>query len=112
MAYSPNNRFIVSTDIAGLIWFYDAVTQKTVGKPLSDHTTCIMSIEFSLDGSHLVSASLDRSARVWDVTAGKQVGEPLWHDGVVKTAVFSPNGHRIVTGSNDSKIYIWERQEA
>ena len=39
-----------------------------------------------------VTASDDKSARVWDARTGKPVTEPLKHRDEVRTAAFSPDG--------------------
>ncbi|MDO5066416.1 MAG: WD40 repeat domain-containing protein [Propionibacteriaceae bacterium] len=41
---------------------------------LRGHAGGITSVQFSTDGSHLVSLSTDRTVRVWDVATGTQVG--------------------------------------
>ena len=54
---------------------------------------------FSPDGRRIVTASDDKTARVWDAESGKPVGEPMRHEDVVYAASFSPDGRRIVTAS-------------
>ena len=62
------------------------------------------SAAFSPDGKRIVTASADKTARVWDAETGKPIGEPLkGHDGIVCSAAFSPDGKRIVTASQDKR---------
>lgn len=43
------------------------------------------------------------------MSSGKQVGEPLvGHDDSVNSVAYSPDGTRIVSGSNDRTIRIWD----
>jgi WD40 repeat protein len=50
----------------------------------------------------IVTASKDKTARIWDADAGKAIGKPLQgHTGWVLSAAFSPDGKRIVTASRD-----------
>ena len=43
-----------------------------------------MSAAFSPDGKRIVTASSDKTARVWDAETGKPIGEPLkGHEGGV-----------------------------
>src|SRR5262249_14384406 len=50
-----------------------------------------LNASFSPDGRWIVTASADRTARVWDASNGKAIGEVLRHDGQIKSAVFSPD---------------------
>ena len=63
---------------------------------------------FSPDGSRIVTASQDKTARVWNAFTGTQLTPPLKHDDEVFVALFSPNGQRIVTASSDHSARIWD----
>lgn len=67
----------------------------------------ILTIDFSPDGKHVVTASSDGTARVWNTTGS---GEPLvlrGHAGPVWSASFSSDGRHIVTVSKDGTARIW-----
>ena len=59
------------------------------------------SAAFSPDGKRIVTASDDKTARVWEAATGKSIGDPLeaMKDAVL-SAAFSPDGKRIVTASS------------
>jgi WD40 repeat protein len=63
--------------------------------------------EFSPDGQRVVTASYDKTARVWDARTGQPLTEPLWHESLVQSAQFSPDGQRVVTASNDKTARVW-----
>ena len=67
-----------------------------------------VSSAFSPDGSRVVSANLDGTARIWDVRDGQTLHVLLGHGGAVYSAVFSPDGARIVTASEDETARIWD----
>ena len=71
-------------------------------------TEAVSSAAFSPDGTRIVTASQDKTARIWDAATGQPIGEPLKHDGCVFGAVFSPDGTRIVTASSDKTARIWD----
>jgi hypothetical protein len=55
----------------------------------------------------VVTASSDKTARVWDARTGQPVGAPLEHAADIWSAVFSPDGTRIVTASRDKTARVW-----
>jgi WD40 repeat protein len=62
---------------------------------------------FSPDGTRIVTASYDKTARVWNADG---TGKPLLlegHQDVVYSAAFSPDGERIVTASWDKTARVW-----
>jgi WD40 repeat protein len=62
---------------------------------------------FSPDGKHVLTSSDDGTARLWDVSSGRQLqvfSEPSGE--VVNDAWFSPNGAWIVTASDDGTARI------
>ena len=61
------------------------------------------------DGKRIVTASYNKTVRIWDAPAGKLSSEPLkGHEGAVYSAAFSPDGKRIVTASQDKTARIWD----
>ncbi|MBI4664728.1 MAG: protein kinase, partial [Verrucomicrobia bacterium] len=78
---------------------------KLVG--LSFHQGVIPHLEFSPDGRRLVTASGDRTARVWDAHTGEPLTPPLRHSAEVGYASFSPDGSRVVTATQDFTAQVW-----
>jgi WD40 repeat protein len=73
------------------------------------HDAAVDSAQFSLDGKRIVTASEDKTARVWDAQTGQPLTEPLKHEGWVGSAQFSPDGKRIVTASLRT-ARVWDAQ--
>jgi hypothetical protein len=80
-----------------------------VDEPIKGHDSFVHSVAFSPDGGRIITASHDKTARIWDAATGKPIGEPLaGHDEAVYCAAFSPDGKRVVTGSDDHTARIWD----
>jgi WD40 repeat protein len=63
---------------------------------------------FSYDGTRLVTASADYTARLWDVRTGLPIGGTLNHKDKVTAARFSRDGKRVVTASWDFTAQVWD----
>jgi WD40 repeat protein len=80
------------------------------GRPIAElagHTGAVSSAAFSPDGSRIVTASDDNTARVWSAREGRAGAVLAAHAGKVVNAVFSPDGSRIATGSADKTARLW-----
>jgi WD40 repeat protein len=75
---------------------------------LSGHTTAVWTAVFSPDGGHIVTASGDGTARLWD-RDGKPLAVLQGHTHAVTSAVFAPDGGRILTASRDGTARLWDR---
>jgi hypothetical protein len=80
------------------------------------HTDVISSVAISADGTRIVSGSLDRTVKVWDVQSGKDILTLKGHTGNVFSVAISPDGKRIVSGGADSvrgkpgEVKVWDAQ--
>ena len=66
-----------------------------------------MHVAFSADGTRLLTASTDHTARVWNTASGQAITEPLEHGETVRHAEFSPDGKLAVTASADNTARLW-----
>ena len=77
---------------------------------LKGHTGGILAIAFSPDGEKIVTASNDKTARIWDAKSGKELHALKGHTEEVNSASFSPDGKKIVTASWDKTARIWDAE--
>jgi WD40 repeat protein/serine/threonine protein kinase len=75
---------------------------------LRGHTDMVMRASFSADGLRIVTASLDRTAKVWNAATGTVLLTLKGHTDRLYSASFSPDGSRIVTGSADQTAKVWD----
>jgi WD40 repeat protein len=75
---------------------------------LFGHEGSLNQASFSPDGSRVVTASHDRTARIWDVRSAEAIAVLRGHQGVVVTAEFSPDGKRVLTAAEDATAGIWD----
>jgi hypothetical protein len=95
--FSPDGkRIATASGFTARVW--DAETGTVVLEPLR-HPSWVEHVEFSPDGSRLVTTCADRGVRVWDATTGIQISEPMQvHSKYIFffSAQFSPDGKWIV----------------
>jgi energy-coupling factor transporter ATP-binding protein EcfA2 len=76
---------------------------------LNGHEDGLTNAAFSPDGTRIVTASRDKTARLWDAATGRPIGAPFeGHENTVRSATFSPDGKRIVTASQDTTARLWD----
>lgn len=63
---------------------------------------------FSSDGRYVITASDDKTARVWTAGTGQPAGKPLVADAEVLDAAFSPDGAYVAAISADWVLHIWD----
>jgi WD40 repeat protein len=70
----------------------------------------VNSASFSADGRRLVTAGIDRTARVWDAKSGAALVVLKGHQSEVIVAAFSPDGKHILTASGDATARLWDAE--
>ena len=87
-----------------------AIFQSNTHAVLKGHTDPVWSAAFSPDGKRVATASLDRTARLWDAETGKQIAVLQAHAGAVRSAAFSPDGKRVATAFDDGTARLWDAE--
>jgi len=103
-----NPTFAQSRTAAALSVFQDIRAADLQLAVLAGHADRVFAAAYSPDGMHIVTASGDRTARVWDARTGAQIAVLAGHGDIVESAVYSPDGTRIVTASDDGTARIWD----
>ena len=119
-AFSPDGRLVAIPDNNTVV-VRDANTGEREDRIFQGHSAAVQSVAFSADGRRIVTASDDRTARVWDLQTGGQIAALTEHTAPVRSAVFSPDGLRVVSTqtpqrsgnvtivtSNDSVALLWD----
>ena len=60
--------------------------------PSAATPTAVISAAYSPDGTQIVTASDDETARIWDAATGQEVRHLSGHTDAVSSAAYSPDG--------------------
>ena len=68
---------------------------------LEGHSGPVNAVSVTSDGNYAVSASSDKTLKVWDLKTGKEVHTLKGHSGSVNSVSVTPNGNYAVSASDD-----------
>ena len=117
LAFSPDSKTLAACNYESIyLWEVDSATPQATFKAPD---TGFSALAFSPNGKLLASGCFDGSVRLWNATAkqqglGGKIGQYLptlkliGHKEKVFTLAFSPDGHTLLTGSEDGTIRAWD----
>jgi WD40 repeat protein/energy-coupling factor transporter ATP-binding protein EcfA2 len=110
-AISPDGQHLAlgfSDGSLQMFSLHDSVVS-SVWKKDEIHTNGIQRISFFPDGSHLITASFDNTAKLIQAETGDVMQTFKGHDDIIHAVSVSPNGRLIATASYDGRIGLFQR---
>ena len=108
VAFSPDGtNALVSERFRNTIHKID-LTQRTILYTFRGHEADVNCVDFSPDGTQLLSGSWDTTMKLWNVVDGSLVKTFRGHTGRVYTLTFSSNGLQALSGSLDGTVILWD----
>ncbi len=90
--------------VSGEVRVYAMKTLTLVGKPLAGHSDVVLGVAWSPDGKRLVTASQDKTARLWEWPSGKALLVMPDNSDAVTRVCFAPDGKSLYTASLDHNV--------
>ena len=107
---SRGDRLVFGSQWNHMLWI---LRDGTLGSPIQlvedGHTNRFTGLEISHDDQLVLTSSLDRTARLWELKTLKPVVAFVGHRDAIEDARFSPDDRWIVTASRDGTARIWPR---
>lgn len=90
------------------VYIFDSRNLKRALNVLKDHVAAVMDVEFSPTGEELVTASYDRTVRLWSRAQGHS--RDVYHTKRMQRvfcARWTPDAGYVLSGSDDGNVRVW-----
>jgi WD40 repeat protein len=109
LGFSPDGNRLVATATGNAARVWEVPTGREV-LALSGHSGAVRAATFSPDpeGRRIASAGEDSTVKLWDARTGVLLRNFRGHTGPVDAVAFTPDGRRLVSGSWDGTVRVWD----
>jgi hypothetical protein len=77
-------------------------------RDLADHIHVVNACAVTPDGRHAVSASHDKTLKVWELATGRAVATLEGHTSGVEACAVTPDSRHMVSASDDRTLKVWD----
>ncbi|KAF7982453.1 hypothetical protein HWV62_28605 [Athelia sp. TMB] len=108
VVFSPDGtRIAAALTIGFQVW--DAASGDVRFPAVQDHCAVITALNFSGDGTRIITASSDTSIHMWDAGSGVQMLPVITNCGVRAGLIaLSPDGSKIIAGTVEGTVRVWD----
>lgn len=105
LVIAPNGQSLAIGEESGSIRIID-VASGAVKATLAGHTAPVKGIAFTSDSNQLVSGSIDKTVRLWNLAESKQIAS-LENPVPVQAVCLCNDGKFVAVGGQDNNVRIW-----
>jgi WD40 repeat protein len=77
-------------------------------RTLADHTSWVEGVAVTPDGRYAVSASVDKTLKVWELATGQAVRTLEGHTSFIDGVAVTPDGRYAISASDDKTLKVWK----
>jgi WD40 repeat protein len=110
VAFHPNNTqaFSIGEDGTLKFWQLPIAPSRTLGL----HADAVTHVVESANGAQVLSASADKTIRLFDFGNGQLVRQFAGAIGAVNAVALTPNGNLVAGGTADGRMFLWNAADA
>ncbi|MFQ5421803.1 MAG: WD40 repeat domain-containing protein, partial [Anaerolineae bacterium] len=105
VAFSADGRFLATASGAGFSTLWEVASGRRV-QDFFGHSGAVMELKFMPDSTQLVTASEDKTIKLWDLVPGREWMTVM---GAMNPA-FTPDGRFLATTDPAGALTLWERE--
>ncbi|MEG4329313.1 WD40 repeat domain-containing protein, partial [Microcoleus sp. herbarium5] len=79
-------------------------------RTLTGHTDSVYAVDLAPDGKRAISASYDKTLKIWDTETGTEVRTLTDHTDVVEALAIAPDGKTVISASWHNTLKIWDTE--
>jgi len=108
--FSPDGSKLVGISARhARVWPFQSGKPRKLFDIRGQHTNTINVLEFTPDGSRILTGSKDGTIRSWDAETGVPLEQYDWGTGPVQTLAVAPNGSvAAAAGTGENLIVVWD----
>ena len=110
VAFSTDGKKLIVGENWGRCFVYDVDTWN-VSLDFRAHKNSVKGVAANPQHPFFATCGSDGVARVWQLSDGEMYSTLFGHDGAVNDVAWDPTGERLVTGSSDRRVLMWDVQD-
>jgi WD40 repeat-containing protein SMU1 len=107
-AFSKDSELLATGSQEGEVKVWRVATGQCAKRYQRAHGEGVTWIAWSKDSSQILTASFDKTARAHGLKSGKTLKEYRGHTSYVNSAVYSRDNHKVITGSSDGNVIVFD----
>lgn len=108
VSFSKDSELLATGSQDGQLKVWRVATGQCARRFEKAHSQGITFISWSKDSTQLLTASFDHTARAHGLKSGKSLKEFRGHTSYVNTAMYTKDNSKVITGSSDGKINVFD----